>query len=86
MFLFVLFISVFPQESVQFETYRNTIDYNENFNRDRSDSLRQEDDVVIKESDSEDYSDYAPIAMAFIGVDVLEAEEKKGPSLGRVLG
>ena len=74
------------------EDYPNSIDYNENFNRDRYDRHTKETDVMVKEETEEDeeqvdYSDYdAPEAAALMEVEEMEPEEKKGPTLGRVLG
>lgn len=77
------------QEFEIVEDYPNSIDYNENFNRDRYDRHTKETDVMVKEEDEEqlDYSDYdAPEAAALMEVEEMEPEEKKGPTLGRVLG
>ena len=73
------------------EDYSNSIDYNENFNRDRYDKLTKETDVLMKEKEEQeqeqlDYSDYGPEAAALMEVEEMEPEEKKGPTLGRVLG
>ena len=77
-----------PAQEVEFEdNFPNSIDYNENFNRDRHDRLTKETEVVVKEEEGEqlDYSDYAPEVAALIHEE-MEPEEKKGPTLGRVLG
>ena len=77
-------------QEIEFEeNFPNSIDYNENFNRDRHDRLTKETDVMVKEEEGEgelDYSDYAPEAAALMEVEEMEPEEKKGPTLGRVLG
>ena len=75
-------------QEVEFEdNFPNSIDYNENFNRDRHDRLTKETEVVVKEEEGEqlDYSDYTPEVAALIHEE-MEPEEKKGPTLGRVLG
>ena len=77
-----------PAQEVEFEdNFPNSIDYNENFNRDRHDRLTKETEVVVKEEEGEqlNYSDYAPEVAALIHEE-MEPEEKKGPTLGRVLG
>ena len=76
-----------PAQEAEFEdNFSNSIDYNENFNRDRHDRLTKETEVMVKEEEDQlEYSDYAPEAAALIHEE-MEPEEKKGPTLGRVLG
>ena len=42
--------------------------------------------MYFREEESFDYDDYAPEAAALMKVEILDPEEKTGPSLGRVLG
>ena len=75
------------QEFEIIDNFANSIDYNENFNRDRHDKHTKETEVVMKEDEGElYYSDYAPEAAALMEVEEMEPEEKKGPTLGQVLG
>ena len=41
---------------------------------------------ISRDEEAFDYDDYAPEAAALMKVEILELEEKTGPSLGRVLG
>ena len=76
-----------PAQEIEFEeSFPDSIEYNENLNRDRHDGLTLETEVIMKEEEEHlDYSDYAPEAAALIHEE-MEPEEKKGPTLGRVLG
>ena len=42
--------------------------------------------ISREEEEAFDYDDYAPEAAALMKVEILDLEEKTGPSLGRVLG
>ena len=86
LFLLLLFCYL-PDCARLYKDYRNPLDYNENFNKDWLDIQNKEDEVVLKEDANPEYEYFQdPKTAAMIDVEVLESEEKKGPSLGRVLG
>ena len=85
----ITFLSSSSREFDFNEDFPASVDYNENFNRDRLDVGIKETEVMINGEDEEDqvyYSDYAPEAAALMEVEEMEPEEKKGPTLGQVLG
>ena len=88
-FSMITFLSSSSREFDFNEDFPASVDYNENFNRDRLDVGIKETEVLINGEDEEDqvyYSDYAPEAAALMEVEEMEPEEKKGPTLGQVLG
>ena len=85
----ITFLSSSSREFDFNEDFPASVDYNENFNRDRLDVGIKGTEVLINGEDEEDqlyYSDYAPEAAALMEVEEMEPEEKKGPTLGQVLG
>ena len=85
----ITFLSYSSREFDFNEDFPASVDYNENFNRDRLDVGIKETEVIINDEDEEHqvyYSDYAPEASALMEVEEMEPEEKKGPTLGQVLG
>ena len=85
----ITFLSYSSRELDFNEDFPASVDYNENFNRDRLDVGIKETEVIINDEDEEHqvyYSDYAPEASALMEVEEMEPEEKKGPTLGQVLG
>ena len=88
-FSMITFLSYSSREFDFNEDFPASVDYNENFNRDRLDVGIKETEVIINDEDEEHqvyYSDYAPEAAALMEVEEMEPEEKKGPTLGQVLG
>ena len=88
-FSMITFLSYSSREFDFNEDFPASVDYNENFNRDRLDVGIKETEVIINGEDGEDqlyYSDYVPEAAALMEVEEMEPEEKKGPTLGQVLG
>ena len=88
-FSMITFLSYSSREFDFNEDFPASVDYNENFNRDRLDVGIKETEVIINDEDEEHqvyFSDYVPEAAALMEVEEMEPEEKKGPTLGQVLG